>query len=89
MPDSDINDLEAEYDELEALIYLILAKALTEEEEETAVLLGILVLDQRRRACIRSGKYGARGPYNQEKTSALFNLILQRAPDRWFKSWFR
>ena len=56
MPDSNVNDLEAEYDELSYRhsynSSLLSAEALTEEEEETAV--GILVLDQRRQLVLHA-----------------------------------
>lgn len=72
-----------------ALALCLLAEAEDELEETTALLIAMLALRERREARAPHPFYGHRGAYNVKKTLALFDLIMNIAPERWFMSWFR
>ena len=55
-----------------AFIMATIVDARTAEDEEEAILLGLLAMRILEDKVPRSGKYGPRGPYDQEKTDALF-----------------
>lgn len=77
--------------DFEALAILLLSEAEDEEDELNALLVGHLAFkmtcDARRMP--ENGRFGIRGPYNRDKATDFFDLLLGRFTDREFKAWLR
>ena len=64
---------------------LTLLAASEDDDDEVAVAVLALVSSQHH----LGGKHGCRGPYDREKSSDIYDVLLYKSTDRWFKSWMQ
>ena len=65
----------------------LLAASEEEEEEEEEVAVAVLALISSQRHLGR--RHGCWGPYDREKSSDIYDVLLYKSTDRWFKSWMQ
>ncbi|KAF6758537.1 hypothetical protein DFP72DRAFT_1064662 [Ephemerocybe angulata] len=76
---------------LEQLAMLCLLDAEDEADEDSAMLIAAMAIDEavKLKQDMRSKKFGSRGSYNRARSDQFFNILLHHFSDRFFMSWLR